>query len=60
MAFEEAKEEVQRLLLESVALRLRADVSVGHPDKFMNEPHLDEAQLPAEEWKQHPAQYCHL
>ena len=26
---EEAKEEVQRLLLESVALRLRADVSVG-------------------------------
>jgi asparagine synthase (glutamine-hydrolysing) len=29
MAFEEAKEEVQRLLLESVALRLRADVSVG-------------------------------
>ena len=27
----------------------------GHPDKFMNEPHLDEAQLPAEEWKQHPA-----
>jgi asparagine synthase (glutamine-hydrolysing) len=29
MAFEEAREEVQRLLLESVALRLRADVSVG-------------------------------
>jgi asparagine synthase (glutamine-hydrolysing) len=29
MSFEEAKEEVQRLLLESVALRLRADVSVG-------------------------------
>ena len=29
IAFEEAREEVQRLLLESVALRLRADVSVG-------------------------------
>ena len=29
MAFEEAREEVHRLLLESVALRLRADVSVG-------------------------------
>ena len=29
MAFVEAREEVQRLLLESVTLRLRADVSVG-------------------------------
>ena len=29
MAFEEAREEVHRLLYESVALRLRADVSVG-------------------------------
>lgn len=29
MVFEEAKEEVQRLLIESVALRLRADVPVG-------------------------------
>ncbi len=27
----------------------------GHPDKFKNEPHLDEAQLTAEEWKHHPA-----
>jgi hypothetical protein len=27
----------------------------GHPDKFTNEPHLDDAQLPAEEWKQNPA-----
>ena len=27
----------------------------GHPDKFTNEPHHDGAQLPAEEWKQHPA-----
>ena len=27
----------------------------GHPDKFLNEPHLDGTQLPTEEWKQHPA-----